>query len=118
MTSNPVLISPRTRWWTFAIVCLALFMAMLDNLVVITALPSIRRALGASVSDLEWTVNAYTLAFATLMMMGAALGDRFGRKRIFLLGMTVFTVGSGSWKRRAPCKDSAQRSSLRLRSPC
>src|SRR5947209_19094237 len=84
----------RTRWWTFAIVCLALFMAMLDNLVVVTALPSIRKALGASVSDLEWTVNAYTLAFAVLIMTGAALGDRFGRKRIFILGVTLFTLGS------------------------
>jgi EmrB/QacA subfamily drug resistance transporter len=84
----------RLRWWTFAIVCLALFMAMLDNLVVVTALPSIRRALGANVSDLEWTVNAYTLAFATLMMTGAALGDRFGRKRVFLIGVALFTGGS------------------------
>ena len=84
----------RTRIWTFAIVSLALFMAMLDNLVVVTALPSIRKALGASVSDLEWTVNAYTLAFAVLMMTGAALGDRFGRKRIFILGVTLFTLGS------------------------
>lgn len=84
----------RTRWWTFGIVCLALFMAMLDNLVVITALPSIRKALGASVSDLEWTVNAYTLTFATLMMLGASLGDLFGRKRIFLVGVATFTIGS------------------------
>lgn len=82
------------RWWTFGVVCLALFMAMLDNLVVVTALPTIRRALHASVSDLEWTVNAYTLAFATLMMTGSALGDRFGRKRVFLLGVVLFTVGS------------------------
>jgi EmrB/QacA subfamily drug resistance transporter len=84
----------RAQIWTFAIVSLALFMAMLDNLVVITALPSIRRALGASVSDLEWTVNAYTLAFAVLMMTGAALGDRFGRKRMFILGVGLFTLGS------------------------
>ncbi|MBV9279284.1 MAG: MFS transporter [Chloroflexi bacterium] len=93
MTPEPS-IGTRARWWTFGIVCLALFMAMLDNLVVITALPSIRRALGASVSDLEWTVNAYTLAFATLMMTGSALGDRFGRKRVFVIGVALFTVGS------------------------
>lgn len=85
---------PRTRWWTFGIVCAALFMSMLDNLVVITALPAIRRALHATISDLEWTVNAYTLAFAALMLTGAALGDRFGRKRIFLLGVATFTLGS------------------------
>src|SRR5437763_11504141 len=94
MTSKMESTSTGTRWWTFAIVSLALFMAMLDNLVVITALPSIRKALGASVSDLEWTVNAYTLAFAVLMMTGAALGDRFGRKRIFILGVGLFTLGS------------------------
>src|SRR5438270_4226220 len=84
----------RIQLWTFGIVSLALFMAMLDNLVVVTALPSIRKGLGASVSDLEWTVNAYTLAFAVLIMTGAALGDRFGRKRMFILGVTVFTLGS------------------------
>ena len=84
----------RTRWWTFTIVCIALFMSMLDNLVVITALPAIRRALHATVSDLEWTVNAYTLAFAVLMMTGSALGDRFGRKRVFLIGVALFTIGS------------------------
>ncbi len=84
------------RWWTFAVVSIALFMSMLDNLVVITALPAIKRALGASVGDLEWTVNAYTLAFAVLMMTGSALGDRYGRKRIFLLGVGIFTIGSAS----------------------
>ena len=82
------------RWWTFALVCVALFMTMLDNLVVITALPSIGRALGAGLADLEWTVNAYTLAFAVLMMTGAALGDRFGRRRVFLVGVAIFTVAS------------------------
>ncbi|MBV9120901.1 MAG: MFS transporter [Chloroflexi bacterium] len=82
------------RWWTFAIVSIALFMTMLDNLVVITALPSIGRALNAGVADLEWTVNAYTLSFAVLMMTGAALGDRFGRRRIFLIGVSIFTLAS------------------------
>jgi len=84
----------RARWWTFAVVSIALFMTMLDNLVVITALPAIRTALHATVPDLEWTVAAYTLTFAVLMMTGAALGDRFGRKRMFLAGVSVFTVGS------------------------
>ena len=91
-----MLTSKTTRWWTFAVVSIALFMGMLDNLVVLTALPAIRRALGASVSDLEWTVNAYTLTFAVLMMTGAALGDRFGRKRIFLIGVAISTLGSGA----------------------
>ena len=81
--------------WTFAIVSIALFMTTLDNLVVTTALPTIQRDLHASVSELEWTVNAYTLTFAVLLMMGAALGDRFGRKRLFLIGLVIFTAGLG-----------------------
>jgi EmrB/QacA subfamily drug resistance transporter len=85
---------PRRSAWTLAIVSLALFMVTLDNLVVTTALPSIRADLGASLEDLEWTVNAYTLAFAVLMLTGAALGDRFGRRRLFLVGLSVFTAAS------------------------
>ncbi len=86
--------SKDNRWWTFAVVSLALFMGMLDNLVVTTALPSIQRALGASVPSLEWIVNAYTLAFAVLMIPAAALGERFGRRRILLTGVAFFTGGS------------------------
>ena len=81
------------RWWTFAVVSIALFMGMLDNLVVTTALPSIQRAIGASVSSLEWIVNAYTLGFAVFMIPAAALGERFGRRRILLIGVTLFTIG-------------------------
>jgi EmrB/QacA subfamily drug resistance transporter len=80
--------------WTFAITSVALFMVSLDNLVVTTALPVIRTDLGASLADLEWTVNAYTLTFAVLLLTGAALGDRFGRRRMFAIGLTVFTLGS------------------------
>ena len=68
-------------WWTFAITSLALFMVTLDNLVVTTAMPVIRQDLHAGLSGLEWTVNAYTLTFAVLLLTGAALGDRFGRRR-------------------------------------
>ncbi len=82
--------------WTFVIVSLALFMTTLDNLVVTTALPTIQRDLHATVSQLEWTVNAYTLTFAVLLMTGAALGDRFGRKRLFLIGMMIFTAASAA----------------------
>jgi MFS family permease len=82
--------------WTFAITSLALFMTTLDNLVVTMALPTIQRDLHASISGLEWTVNAYTLTFAVLLLMGAALGDRYGRKRLFLSGMAIFTVGSAA----------------------
>src|SRR5437868_3957771 len=80
--------------WTFAITAAALFMVTLDNLVVSTALPVIRTSLHASLSGLEWTVNAYTLTFAVLLLTGAALGDRFGRKRLFLIGMAIFTAAS------------------------
>src|ERR671935_248106 len=75
--------APRTIW-TFAITSVALVMVTLDNLVVTTALPVIRRDLHASLEGLEWTVNAYTLTFAVLLLTGAALGDRFGRRRLFV----------------------------------
>ncbi|MER6303249.1 MFS transporter [Kitasatospora sp. NPDC001539] len=86
----------RTGIWTLVITSIAGFMASLDNLVVTTALPSIREELGGGLSDLEWTVSAYTLSFAVLLMFGAALGDRFGRRRIFLVGLSLFTVGSAA----------------------
>ena len=80
--------------WTFAISAIGLFMVALDNLVVTTALPVIREDLGASLQQLEWMVNAYTLTFAVLLLTGAALGDRFGRRRVFVIGLIVFTGGS------------------------
>ncbi len=80
--------------WTFIVTSVGVFMVSLDNLVVTTALPVIKRDLGASLSGLEWTVNAYTLTFAVLLLTGAALGDRFGRKRMFLVGLAIFTLGS------------------------
>src|SRR4051812_28302671 len=82
--------------WTLATVSIALFMTTLDNLVVSTALPSIRRDLGASIESLEWTVNAYTLSFAVLLLTGAALGDRFGRRRMFIAGIGLFTISSAA----------------------
>jgi EmrB/QacA subfamily drug resistance transporter len=86
----------RRTMWTFAITSLALLMTTLDNLVVTTALPTVQRDLHASISGLEWTVNAYTLTFAVLLMLGAALGDRFGRRRMFLIGLAIFTAGSAA----------------------
>ncbi|MES1246250.1 MAG: DHA2 family efflux MFS transporter permease subunit [Actinomycetota bacterium] len=80
--------------WTLALTSAALFMVSLDNLVVTTALPVIRRDLHATISQLEWTVNAYTLTFAVLLLTGAALGDRFGRRRMFVLGLLLFTGAS------------------------
>jgi EmrB/QacA subfamily drug resistance transporter len=87
----------RTRTlWTFAVTSLALVMVTLDNLVVTTALPVIRRDLHASLEGLEWTVNAYTLTFAVLLLTGAALGDRFGRRRMFAIGLGIFTLASAA----------------------
>jgi EmrB/QacA subfamily drug resistance transporter len=82
--------------WTFVITSVALFMVTLDNLVVTMALPSIRLDLGATIEDLEWTVNAYTLSFAVLLLTGAALGDRFGRRRVFVIGLGIFTLASAA----------------------
>jgi len=82
--------------WTFVVTSIALFMVVLDNLVVSTAIPVIRVDLGASIEQLEWTVNAYTLTFAVFLLTGAALGDRFGRKRMFMLGVGLFTAASAA----------------------
>jgi EmrB/QacA subfamily drug resistance transporter len=84
------------KGWTLAIISIGLFMVVLDNLVVSVALPSIHRDLGASIQSLEWTVNAYVLAYAVLLLTGAALGDRFGRKRMFIGGLALFTVSSAA----------------------
>ena len=82
--------------WTFVITSVALFMVTLDNLVVSTAIPVIRVDLGASLPELEWTVNAYTLTFAVLLLTGAALGDRLGRRRVFVVGISIFTLASAA----------------------
>src|SRR5436305_5805052 len=88
--------STTSMWWTFAITSLALFMVTLDNLVVTTAIPVIRRDLHAGISGLEWTVNAYTLVFAVLLLSGAALGDRLGRRRLLAAGLGIFTAASAA----------------------
>ena len=83
----------------------ALFMTVLDNLVVSVALPSIHRDLGSSIQSLEWTVNAYVLSYAVLLLTGAALGDRFGRKRMFLIGLRCSPLPRPPppWRPRATC---------------
>jgi MFS family permease len=94
MTTVPAPADRPRSGWTLAIVSIALFMTALDNLVVGVALPSIRVDLGESIESLQWTVNAYTLTFAVLLIPGAALGDRFGRKRMFVIGLGIFTLAS------------------------
>src|ERR1700755_1604124 len=89
-------VSAAKTWWTFAITSAALFMVTLDNLVVTTALPVIRHDLGAGLSGLEWTVNAYTLTFAVLLLTCAALGDRFGRRPPPAPGLAIFTASSAA----------------------
>ena len=84
----------RRKVFTLLTMCFALFMAMLDNTVVNVALPTISRELGAGVSGLQWTVDGYVLAFATLLLTGGILGDRLGRKRMFLSGLVIFTLAS------------------------
>jgi EmrB/QacA subfamily drug resistance transporter len=84
------------RWWALGAMCFALFMIMLDNTVVNVALPSIQRSLHASTSSLEWTVNAYTLSFAVLLVTGGRLGDLFGRRKIFLAGVVIFASASAA----------------------
>jgi len=92
----PTINEDNRRWWTLGAMCFALFMVMLDNTVVNVALPSIQRSLHASTSSLEWTVNAYTLSFAVLLVTGGRLGDLFGRRRMFLFGVVIFALSSGA----------------------
>jgi EmrB/QacA subfamily drug resistance transporter len=82
------------RWWTLGALCFALFMIMLDNTVVNVALPAIQRDLRISTAELEWTVTAYALTFATLLLTGGKLGDLLGRRLIFAIGLVVFTLSS------------------------
>jgi EmrB/QacA subfamily drug resistance transporter len=84
------------RWWALGAMCFALFMIMLDNTVVNVALPSIQRSLHASTASLEWTVNAYTLSFAVLLVTGGRLGDLFGRRKLFLAGVVIFAASSAA----------------------
>src|ERR1700730_13203284 len=85
-----------TRTWVLVLTSVASFMVALDTLVVTTALSTIRLHLGASIEQLEWTVNAYVLTFAVLMITGSALGDQFGRRRLFAAGLALFSLASAA----------------------
>src|SRR3954454_7790447 len=87
---------PRTLRWVLGLASVAPFMVALDPLVVSTALTSIRQDLGASVEDLEWTVNAYNLTFAVCLLPAAAIGDRYGRRRVFAAGLVAFSLASAA----------------------
>src|SRR3978361_2020971 len=86
----------RTKRFTLGAMCFALFMMMLDNTVVNVALPTIQQKFNATTSALEWIVNGYTLSLAVLMVTMGKLGDIFGRKRLFLTGLTLFTIASSA----------------------
>lgn len=86
--------SDARKWWTLVATCFGLFMALLDVTVVSVALPTMQRDLHASLADLQWVVNAYTLALAVLLVTAGRLGDLFGRRRVFIIGLAVFTAGS------------------------
>jgi EmrB/QacA subfamily drug resistance transporter len=94
MPDGPIAAQDRRKWWVLVAMVFGLFMPMLDNLVVNVALPTIQHKLGAGVSGLQWIIDAYTLTFASFMLTGGALGDLYGRKRFFMTGLVVFTLGS------------------------
>lgn len=83
-----------TKWWTLLAVCVATFMLLLDVSIVTVALPDIARQLDASLSDLQWVVDSYALALASVVLTAGSLADRFGRRRVFLVGLSVFTLAS------------------------
>src|SRR5215216_5702400 len=95
VTGTGQAMSPKALW-ALAITSVAVFMVTLDNLVVTTAIPVLREDLNATLSGLQWTVNAYTLTFAVLLLTGAALGERFGRRRLLVVGIAIFTVASAA----------------------
>ena len=82
------------KWWTLGAVAFGLFMIMLDNTIVNVALPSIQSDLDIGISELEWVFNGYALTFGVLMLTGGKLADLFGRRRIFIVGLVIFTVAS------------------------
>src|SRR4051812_44441935 len=96
MTRLRAITNRNRKWWTLGAMSFSLFMIMLDNTVVNVALPSIQKDLGASLSSLEWTINAYTLAIAVLLVSAGRLGDIFGRRRAFLFGVSVFALSSAT----------------------
>ncbi|WP_113990634.1 MFS transporter, partial [Arthrobacter sp. Hiyo1] len=83
-------------WLAIVAASLPVFMATLDNLVVTNALPVMHKALGASVEELQWIVNAYSLSFAAFMLLAVGLGDRFGRRHVFIAGLAIFTLASAA----------------------
>src|SRR5215469_1069658 len=82
------------KWWTLIGVCTGMFMLLLDVTIVIVAQPAIQSGLHATFSDVQWTLDAYALTLASLLLTSGVLADRYGRKRLFVIGLAIFTVGS------------------------
>src|ERR1700733_2941705 len=82
------------KWWTLIVVCAGTFMLLLDVTIVIVALPTIQTGLGASFSELQWVVDAYSLTLASVLLTAGSLADRYGRRLLFTIGLIVFTLGS------------------------
>src|ERR1700709_445143 len=82
------------KWWTLTAVCTGVFMLLLDITIVNVALPDIQTQLDASLSDLQWVIDAYALSLAALLLTAGSLADLFGRRRLFVIGLVIFTVGS------------------------
>ncbi|MBO0694393.1 MAG: MFS transporter, partial [Acidimicrobiaceae bacterium] len=82
------------KWWALAVVCTATFMLLLDVTIVIVALPEVQHGLGSSFSDAQWVLDAYALTLAAVLLTSGSLADLFGRRRLFLIGMLIFTAGS------------------------
>ena len=96
MDSRGLITEANRKWWTLGAMCLSMFMIMLDSTVVNVALPSIQKDLKTSVDQLEWVVNGYTLSFAALLVTGGRLGDIFGRRLVFMIGVAVFALSSAT----------------------
>jgi MFS family permease len=82
------------RWWPLVAICLGTFMLLVDVTIVNVALPSMARSLGSSFADLQWVIDGYALALAALLMVAGSLADRFGRRRLYLVGLIVFALAS------------------------
>src|SRR5438874_8699554 len=96
--TRPFAVAQQTsdKAWVLGLTSVASFMVALDAIVVATALSTIRQEFGASIEALEWTVNAYNLSFAVLLLTGSALGDYLGRRRMFIVGLGLFTAASAA----------------------
>jgi len=95
-TTQPAAVADRRRWLTLGVLCISLLIIVIDNTIVNVALPTLVRQLGASVSELQWVVDAYTVVFAGLLLLAGTLGDRFGRRRSLTFGLGMFAVASAA----------------------